>query len=424
LKGETDVRKRNCLVVLVLQLVSSTLALRADVTVRYKNDYKFAAFLSPAMTSQAVQQMDSSTPTAIQIKGDKGYSNFGKITYLMDFAKQEVTLLDGAGRRFATLPMKDFVDKLEASRPVMIPEVQRFMKSINTNFSSRKTGRTDTIQGIGAEESEMVFSMDMTEPMGAQPAGPLMKMVMQIWTAKAEEVLRLPALRQWAGYAAYSNYVINPMTALQKIFASMPGAQGYVSMMQEKSKSPLLRSHTAVHMPMMGQGLTPPPAGFDPNAPVMEINSEIVELSAEPIDDTAFLVPDGYQFAPVEDLIKPVIAPPTITPPSAPQPAQAPSGHAPLLVRGGANIQAANLIHKVEPVYPPLAEQAGIEGTVRFTVIIDKQGHVSSAQLVTGHPLLIEAARVAVIQWVYKPTLLNGQPVEVVTLVDVSFKRQ
>jgi hypothetical protein len=146
-------RKRNCLVVLVLQLVSSTLALRADVTVRYKNDYKFAAFLSPAMTSQAVQQMDSSTPTAIQIKGDKGYSNLGKITYLMDFAKQEVTLLDGAGRRFATLPMKDFVDKLEASRPVMIPEVQRFMKSTKTNFSSRKTGRTDTIQGIGAEES-------------------------------------------------------------------------------------------------------------------------------------------------------------------------------------------------------------------------------------------------------------------------------
>jgi hypothetical protein len=111
---------------------------------------------------------------------------------------------------------------------------------------------------------------------------------------------------------------------------------------------------------MMGQGLTPPLAGFDPNAPVMEINSEIVELSAEPIDDTAFQVPNGYQSAPVEDLIKSVIAPPTLAPPSAPPPAPAASGQAPMPIRGGANIQAANLIHKVEPLYPPLSQCTGL----------------------------------------------------------------
>ncbi len=91
----------------------------------------------------------------------------------------------------------------------------------------------------------MVISMDTPEPVGALPSGPLMKMAMQIWNAKPEEALRVPALRQWAGYAAYTNYLMNPLTALQKVFASMPGSvQGFASMMEEKSKGLLLKSHT------------------------------------------------------------------------------------------------------------------------------------------------------------------------------------
>jgi protein TonB len=75
----------------------------------------------------------------------------------------------------------------------------------------------------------------------------------------------------------------------------------------------------------------------------------------------------------------------------------------------------------VTPVYPPLAKQARIQGTVRFTAIIGKDGTIQNLQLVTGHPLLVAAAQDAVRQWVYKPTLLNGEPVEVVTQIDVNF---
>ena len=264
----------------------------------------------------------------------------------------------------------------------------------------------------------MVISMDTPEPVGALPSGPLMKMAMQIWNAKPEEALRVPALRQWAGYAAYTNYLMNPLTALQKVFASMPGSvQGFASMMEEKSKGLLLKSSTKIYMPMLSRLAQP---GFDPNAPLMEINNEILELSAEPVNDSVFQLPDGYQAAPVEDLMKSVIAPGAS--PSAPAQGPAPSTRVSQRIRVGANVQAANLIHKVEPVYPHLAEQSGIEGTIRFSAIIDKEGHVSNVQLLSGHPLLVEAAREAVIQWVYKPTLLNGQPVEVVTQVDVSFK--
>jgi TonB family protein len=96
----------------------------------------------------------------------------------------------------------------------------------------------------------------------------------------------------------------------------------------------------------------------------------------------------------------------------------------PQRIRVGANVQAANLIGKVDPVYPPLAEQARIQGTVRFMVIIGKDGRFANIQLVSGHPLLVQAAKDALEQYVYKPTLLNGQPVEVVTQVDVPFTLQ
>ena len=80
------------------------------------------------------------------------------------------------------------------------------------------------------------------------------------------------------------------------------------------------------------------------------------------------------------------------------------------------------LIHRVEPSYPPLAQQAHIQGDVVLTAIIDKEGNVQHLQLVSGHPLLAPAAIEAVKQWRYKPFLLNGQPLEVETTVTVSFR--
>jgi len=87
----------------------------------------------------------------------------------------------------------------------------------------------------------------------------------------------------------------------------------------------------------------------------------------------------------------------------------------------GGNVQSANLLEKVDPVYPPLAREARIQGTVRFTAIIGRDGHVQNLQLISGHPLLVPAAQAAVKQWVYRQTLLNGKPVEVITSVEVNF---
>ena len=94
----------------------------------------------------------------------------------------------------------------------------------------------------------------------------------------------------------------------------------------------------------------------------------------------------------------------------------------PTRVRVGGNVQAANLIRKVTPVYPPEALRARVSGQVRFTVIVATNGTIQDIQLVSGDPLLVDAARDAVKQWVYKPTTLDGRPVEVITLVDVNFE--
>jgi len=62
-----------------------------------------------------------------------------------------------------------------------------------------------------------------------------------------------------------------------------------------------------------------------------------------------------------------------------------------------------------------------VEGTVEFTATISKQGLIENLQLVRGHPLLVNAAREAILQWRYRPTLLNGEPVEVITDIVVKF---
>ncbi len=90
----------------------------------------------------------------------------------------------------------------------------------------------------------------------------------------------------------------------------------------------------------------------------------------------------------------------------------------PQRIRVGSNVQAANLVTKVDPVAPAGAPAGG---QVVLTVTIGKQGSVQEIVVQSGQPMLIPAAIDAVKQWVYRPTLLNGQPVEVVTSVTVGF---
>ncbi len=91
------------------------------------------------------------------------------------------------------------------------------------------------------------------------------------------------------------------------------------------------------------------------------------------------------------------------------------------LQRVGGDVQAAKLIKKVIPIYPPLARQARVSGTVQLLGVIAKDGTIQQLQVTSGHPLLVKAALDAVRQWIYRPTLLNGVAVEVIAPIDVIF---
>jgi protein TonB len=120
----------------------------------------------------------------------------------------------------------------------------------------------------------------------------------------------------------------------------------------------------------------------------------------------------------------PDIPPPPVRPrpvehhqaiPAPPQPAP------PKQITTGGDVQASLLIYGPRPPYPPLARQARIQGVVHLTALINTEGKIASLRAIDGHPLLVHAAIDAVKQWIYRPTLLNRVPVEVITEITVTF---
>jgi len=93
----------------------------------------------------------------------------------------------------------------------------------------------------------------------------------------------------------------------------------------------------------------------------------------------------------------------------------------PTRIRVGGNVQAASLVRQVLPVYPQIAKTAHISGTVVLHAIIGKDGSVQNLEYISGPPLLMHNAMEAVQQWRYRPTLLNGEAVEVDTTISVVF---
>jgi TonB family protein len=111
----------------------------------------------------------------------------------------------------------------------------------------------------------------------------------------------------------------------------------------------------------------------------------------------------------------------TVSVAGQPKPAVLPG--VPQRIRVGGNVQAANLISQVRPIYPQTARDGGIEGTVHLQGIIGADGTLIGLRVISSNdPDLAAAALESVRQWRYRPTLLNNVPVEVITEIDVDFK--
>jgi len=106
---------------------------------------------------------------------------------------------------------------------------------------------------------------------------------------------------------------------------------------------------------------------------------------------------------------------------NAPPPPPPPKPATPKRIRVGGQVEAAKVVFGPQPEYPQIAKMARVQGVVRLAAVISESGMIQDLRLISGPPLLVKAAMDAVSRWRYQPTLLNGDPVQVETEIDVNF---
>ncbi len=278
--------------------------LHADVTVRYKTEVK----MNPALPAQMAGVMggaDALIPQEqiLRLKGGKGFSTAAGYNSITDFTTQEITLLDTKTSRYAKLKASQLSETLAATIPKMPPEAAAMMASMKTDVSPWKaTGRTAVIQGVETEEREIVFSI-AGPALPNMPPGPMVRMVMQIWTAGPGEVLRVPAIRELTGYSLWSFATMNPTSGIEGMMKQMSGFAEFLAPLiaYRQMGATVMRMHTDMFMPAMA-------ALLDPDTPFMQMTQEAVELSSAPVPDSVFQIPDSFHEAEASDLIQGVFA--------------------------------------------------------------------------------------------------------------------
>jgi protein TonB len=146
----------------------------------------------------------------------------------------------------------------------------------------------------------------------------------------------------------------------------------------------------------------------------------VIDLSSPP-PQAEIGVPGGLDFGPAgrtDGVIGGLLAG-TIPPPPA---HAAIRTREPIRIRQGGKVVAAKAIYQPAPDYPQLAQITHVQGIVRLEAVIATDGTIQDLRALSGHPWLVGAATAAVSRWRYQPTLLNGEAVEVVTEIDVTFK--
>src|SRR5690349_11805004 len=142
-----------------------------------------------------------------QVKGQRAYSSFGQMASIMDSGKNELILLDTAGKRYATTTLSDYMSKIaqtSGAAGAEMPEAARqILQNMQFKVESRDTGHTETISGINTTESEILLSISIPMPVpvpGTNGNGLEISGTFHIWKPNAGEIERMPVLREVNGY--------------------------------------------------------------------------------------------------------------------------------------------------------------------------------------------------------------------------------
>jgi hypothetical protein len=280
-----------------------------DVTLRQSVTMKFSNFIPQSVQDTALKNAKGILPaeTVQQVKGDRAYVSWGQFAVITADHGQKVTVLDPQTKQYATASLSEYMDAFTSGlKKTPSPEVQQVLRNLHADVQSKKTGQVALIKGIRAEETLITITIQMAAPAAAAST---MRMEMHYWIAQPDEIRRVPALGELADYAEQSRRSFDPTQWLQG-FAPVPGMADQLSAVQDLLKNNIglpLKVSIGFYLPALTQALQLAPqavAGFDPNAPLTELQMDVSDLSTAPISDSVFTVPKSYRTAPIEELVK------------------------------------------------------------------------------------------------------------------------
>ncbi|HXA51426.1 MAG TPA: energy transducer TonB [Candidatus Acidoferrum sp.] len=391
---------------------------RADLTIHYKTSYQLAPGLPASITDAMKQQLAASLPeeTTIQIQGERVATHLGKLICIIDYGKQQITLLHPGTKRYATTATTDFA-KQAAS--LISPEARQAMDAVKVDVKGVKSGKTALVRDVPVEENVVTMTMEGGAP--GSPSQVQVRMEMHHWMATAEALQRFPELKQWNVQKWNSAGGFNPADLISGSFTPGPSAEKLRAAMQDlmKENSGLaLKSETRMFMPpmmqmMQAQGIT---LG---DGPMISTVMEMDRFTTDPVPASVFAVPADYQAVPLADLIQELN-------PAKPSANRLIEERPPLtgpVHRAGGGVTAPRVKKTIQPTYTPEARSAGIEGDVTLYAVVETDGYVRDVRVLQSlDPGLDRSAIDCVKHWVFEPGVKDSEPVNVEVRLGVNFR--
>jgi len=399
--------KLHILLAAILVAILSSPAGGADLTVRYKVALKSGSLMRPE-TAKKMEEAQKTAPTELvtRFHGDMARSEANGRVTLIDYGRQQVTLLDSKGQRFATAPFDEYLATLRHAAKPMPAQLAAALRKAQPHAVSRDNFVLASIDGIRAEQTAVKIDYSLPAALGMGDIV-AMRIETRFWRPLEEEMTRLPLLKEWAGWLARGNGLAQPASTLDNVFAAGAGEEmrGAIEALEKNADRPALKVQVAYSMPGLAalarkRGVDAP-AGADPTGTILEISLELVDLSPALLADDMFTVPAGFRSVSMKDITTPTLVPvsqlPGFTPPM--------------------------LISRTAPVYTPEARKAKIEGTVEIAIVVGVDGNVLRPQIIKSlSPDLDRKAIEAVSQFKFRPAERDGKPVEVAATIQINFR--
>jgi periplasmic protein TonB len=214
-----------------------------------------------------------------------------------------------------------------------------------------------------------------------------------------------PSARRWTALASFTLQSVLVTAAL--VFPMLYPQNLPQVFLARRIFVPLSRGEVRADTNRSGTGSTAPTMP----APLVVSRNDITFGKSHPTGDDSTPDPPRLGFGGGWDLLSVVGSGPSILP----------TRPAPLRPMRVSEVMEGNLIHRIEPQYPPIAKQIRLEGSVILKAIISREGNIERLEVASGPGVLALAAKEAVGQWKYRPYLLNGEPIEVETEITVNF---